>query len=237
MIDAYFHLCLEEADPLTDLQLRLRQANLDGAIVVETWAGEERSFLERLSDERVRVIWCWRGSPASPALSVLDREHTLGLRFRTADLPHAKPVLERIASQGKVALVHAEAGIGPLVEQVERVIAVHPRLRVYVPHLGWPAREGKADPAWPAAVRRLVALPRVTFGVSAACAFTAEPFPHADVRDLALTAIQVFDPSRLVAATNYPHLDRARFADYWTLAVNWILSIHSAWRHPDDVFA
>src|SRR5581483_2305764 len=113
---------------------------------------------------------------------------------------------------------------GPLAAELLQLHRRVPGLRLYVPHLGWPSRDGHPDPDWPAAMATLAAIPTVTLGVSAIAHFSTRPYPHDDVREHALRGIASFPACRIVIGSDYPLFDKARYADYLSLARDWVVN-------------
>jgi hypothetical protein len=225
MIDAYAHLLMAASDPLADLQAQLDSAALQGALVVETWNGDNQAILEGLIDApsaRFRVGLCYREDRRTHLLERLKHPAVSALRVRTADLDRLEDLLEVLVETGKWLLPHAERGIGLLSDRLIELAVRHPRLKIYLPHLGWPRCEGEDDRDWVSSINQLAALPGAVIGVSAIVHFSREPFPHADVAAFAARAIALFGSRRAVAASDYPLLPVERYAEYINLAVEWI---------------
>jgi hypothetical protein len=228
MRDAYTHLDMSSADPIADLRGRLASAGLSGALVVETWDGANRTQLDRLrndNDSRLNPIYCFRGTDLP-----LDIR---AVRAKTTHLSESMEWLAAMQDSGKWLLVHAESGIGALTPLVIRAAALYPGLRIYVPHLAWPRRDGVDDPAWKGAIEALSQIPSVSIGVSAIAYFSRTPFPHEDVHALAAEAIALFGASRVLAGSDYPLFEKSAYAAYIDLARRWVLDVWPEWPVPN----
>jgi predicted TIM-barrel fold metal-dependent hydrolase len=236
MLDGYFHLDASAPDPLADLEDRLAEATAKRALVVETWAGKEKSLMEKLAaredgaaDERP-LAFCFRGQDEAALGAVLSLPVVRALRMKTVDLESMPSGLDRLLEHsGRYLLCHGELGIGQLTRAVGEIATRRPRLRIYIPHLGWPRRDKVDDADWPAGIAALSALPNVIIGVSGLASFSRTVFPHDDVRPLAQAAIGAFGPDRLVAATDYPYIDQERYSDYYHLSRQWITGHWPQW--------
>jgi hypothetical protein len=234
-LDGYFHLDAGAPDPLADLEQRLATAQIERVLVVETWAGKEKGFLDQLAarppgpaDTRP-VAYCFRGGTEAAVAPVIQLPAVRALRFKTADLESAPAwVAEQLENSRRFLLCHGELGAGRLARAVAAIAARHPALRIYIPHLGWPRRDKADDPDWPAAIAALGALPNVVLGVSGLASFSRIPFPHDDMQPLAQRAIEVFGPGRLIAATDHPYIEKRRYSEYYHLSRKWISA-----RWPD----
>lgn len=236
MIDAYFHLDGSAADPLEDLEQRLASAKVRRVLVVETWAGTERTVLDRLvgppgiGAEDRSVAFCFRGQSESELSALLDRPAVRAIRARTEQLEAAPSWLAALEDSGRMLLCHGEAGIGRLARALGLIATRHPRLRIYVPHLGWPRRDKADDPEWAACIGSIAAIPNVMLGISALAHFSRTPYPHEDFRPIAQAAIDSLGPERLVAATDYPHIEKSRYAESYHLARTWITKCWPEWN-------
>jgi predicted TIM-barrel fold metal-dependent hydrolase len=103
-------------------------------------------------------------------------------------------------------------------------------MKVYVPHLAWPVRDGKADGDWKTALNEFASMPSLTIGISAIAHFSSQPFPHDDVRDFAIELISQFPAARIAIGSDYPLFEKERYGDYINLARDWVTSIHSNWN-------
>jgi predicted TIM-barrel fold metal-dependent hydrolase len=228
MMDAFNHLDMKGPDPLAECRELMRAAGVDRSVVVETGAGDNRAVLDGIVERRepgLPVIYMYRGKPVRP---VVEREGVIGLRAGGKLLEGEPGWLGDLAAAGRWLLPHADPGIGTLTRQLGRIRAKYPRLNIYVPHIGWPVRGSAMDPDWPAAMEMLGRM-GVTLGVSALTAFSKAPFPHDELRRMTLPALRHFRPDRLVAATDYPYVEKARYADYLALVCQWIRDVHPSW--------
>lgn len=236
MIDAYFHLDGSAADPLEDLEQRLASAKVRRVLVVETWAGTERTALDELvacpgiGAEDRSVAFCFRGQNESELSALLDRPAVRAIRARTGQLEPTPCWLAALERSERMLLCHGEAGIGRLTRAIGPIAARHPRLRIYVPHLGWPRQDKKDDPEWADSIAALAALPNVMLGISALAHFSRTAYPHEDLRPLAQTAMDRLGPGRLVAATDYPLIEKPRYAESYHLARKWITERWPKWN-------
>lgn len=230
MTDAYAHLDMDPAlpCPLADIESRMASAGIQRALLVETWDGRNRHVLDKILEtpaERFEVALCYRKESSC--------ELNMGLkavRMSTEDIRSDPGLCEELHRTEKLLLTHAECGIGPLCREIERLHQRVPKLSIYVPHIAWPLREGKRDTDWDGAIPDLAAMPSVIIGISAIAHFSLEPFPHNDVRDLASRAISQIPAPRIVIGSDYPLFEKARYADYMSVAREWVTSIHPDWR-------
>lgn len=236
MTDAYTHLDLSAPDPLGDMATRMDSAGIDRALVVETWNGENQQWLERLvarPDPRFRVAFCFRPEAPGDAERLLNLSSVAGVRVKTGHLRNAAAFADQLEASGKLLIVHAEEGIARLIEELDRFLTKHPGVPVYVPHLCWPAVEGRRDPAWPGVLERLRRLPIVVGGISAISYFSRLPYPHDDVRAWAMEFLRAFPASCIVVGSDYPLLDKNAYAGYMALAANWVLGVYPDWSDLD----
>ena len=235
MFDGFFHLDNSAADPIADLELRLESAGVRRVLVVEAWAGIEKKALDKLAKRtpatptEVAVAYCYRDQNVRELESLLRQPAARALRAKSADLESHAPALALLEKTGQFLVCHGEAGIGRITRAVVAVAKLHPALRIYIPHLGWPRREKTDDPDWKPSVAQLSALPNIVFGVSALGNFSKTPFPHADLQPLAHFAIDAFGPNRLVAATDYPRVEATHYAKTYHLARSWIKERWPEW--------
>ncbi|MGO8786156.1 MAG: amidohydrolase family protein [Terriglobia bacterium] len=225
MIDAFTHLDLACADPIADMESRMASAGIRCALAVETWKGDNLSYLQRLMKRRAktfRVALCWRFAQRQLVPDVLHAPVVMGLRARAADIPYLQEAAVALETCGKWLIPHAESGIRSLSQALLQLVERTPGLRIYLPHLGWPVQDKVEDPAWESAVRELRQIPHMVVGISAIAHFSRQPFPHTDVKRFAERLKESWPPGSLVAASDYPLMERERYADYMHLAEEWI---------------
>jgi predicted TIM-barrel fold metal-dependent hydrolase len=222
--DAYCHLAMDVESPIADIERRMLSANLSNAFLIETWDGRNRPALRQTN--KFAVALCYRRECRAELLQLMDKGELTGVRIATEDIRRDKDFCGEIAASGTTLVAHAEAGIGPLCHELARCR----EMKVYVPHLGWPIREGKTDGDWEPALKEFTSLPFLSIGISAIAHFSSQPFPHNDVRDLALGLISQFPASRVVIGSDYPLFEKDRYAAYVGLARDWVTSIHSSWE-------
>ena len=225
MMDAYTHLDMSVRHPMTALERCMDEAAIDRALVVETWNGDNRSCLDRLiasPSSRFRVALCFRPTDERFGSAFFKQNAVGGIRIRTTDLHAFRPFVGALESSQKWLIPHAEAGIGRLTTALLDLIREFPRLRIFLPHMGWPRRDERNDEDWYESVSRLGALPNVVAGVSAIPHFSRATYPHEDIKPYAIRLREVFGPDSLFAASDYPLLEAGKYADYMNLAVEWI---------------
>lgn len=225
MIDAFTHLDVACADPIADMENRMASAGIHSAVAVETWKGDNLSWLHQLMERRAtqfRVVLCFRLVQRLSIPEILQNPVVVGLRAQTADIPHLHEVATALETCGKWLIPHAESRIGPLSKTLLQLVERTPGLQIYMPHLGWPVQDKVEDPEWEAAVSRLRRIPHSVVGISAIGHFSRRPFPHTDVRRFAERLREIFGTGSLVAASDYPLMEKARYADYMQLAERWI---------------
>ncbi|MGH9327833.1 MAG: amidohydrolase family protein [Terriglobia bacterium] len=226
MIDAYNHLDITASDPLEDLRLQMVSAGIDRALIVETWAKNNYACLERLTaspSPQFRLALCFRPEESSGLPSRIFREAIVAaLRVKTADLRRLGPLAEFLETSGKWLLPHAENGIKSLTSELVTVVKRHPRLHIYLPHMGWPRQDKKDDKSWEASMLELRQLPFLALGISAIPYFSREPYPHRDIEPFAARLIEAFGRRSVVAGTDYPLIEKSMYAEYLKLAHQWI---------------
>jgi hypothetical protein len=153
----------------------------------------------------------------------------LGLRAKTADLRLLRDLETSLAASGKWLIPHAENGIGPLKTELLALAQRAPGLHIYLPHLGWPRQNKADDGEWEAAVSELQAIPGMVVGISALAHFSREPFPHKDVEPFAARLMDIFGPASVVAASDYPLIEKNLYAEYMQLAGAWIRRADAQW--------
>jgi predicted TIM-barrel fold metal-dependent hydrolase len=129
------------------------------------------------------------------------------------------------ATSGRWLLPHAESGISSLAKELIGLSEQHPSLKIFLPHLGWPRHNGEDDCDWHNAISSLSRLPNIVVGVSAIAHFSQRPFPHEDIEPFAAHLLGVFGVTALVAASDYPLMEKSRYAEYMQLARDW-----TGWR-------
>jgi Amidohydrolase len=227
MIDAYCHLDMSAKQPIVDLERRMDAAGIDHALVVETWSGDNRACLQQLitsPSTRFRVAPCFRPNESQSGTELLSLEMVRALRVKTVDLQRVGSIAATLESTGKWLLPHAESGIGALTRELVRIVALHPQVFIYLPHMGWPRRDQQDDNDWCESVSLLRRLPNLIVGISAIAHFSREAFPHNDVAPFAAYLLSTFSTESLVAASDYPLFEKDKYAQYMQLASNWIAS-------------
>lgn len=239
MTDSYTHVDLTATGPLDDLRSKMAAGGVFRALVVETLKGDNRGLLDRVRqarEPRFRLAFCYRPESPDSAKQLMTDPWVAAMRVRTAQLEENTAWLADLEASGKYLLIHAESGIAPLVRNARAVAARHPRLRIYVPHLGWPRIDGKDDSAWRGSMRALHAIPNAIVGISSLLTFSRQPFPHPDVHAFARELIQLFGPRRLVAGSDFPYIEKSRYAEYVALSHKWIRAIWPQWQDHAAIF-
>lgn len=225
MIDAYCHLDMSVAQPISDLERRMDAAGVDRALMVETWSGDNRICLQQLvasSSTRFRVAPCFRPDEPQSGSEFLSMEMVRGLRVKTHDLNRLGAIAATLEATGKWLLPHAESGIRKLAGELLQLADLYPQLPIYLPHMGWPRRDRQDDGDWLESTASLRKLPNVIVGVSAMAHFSRGAFPHNDVAPFASHLLATFGQELLVAASDYPLFEKDRYAEYMQLASDWI---------------
>jgi hypothetical protein len=233
VVDAYIHLDMEHPDPIADIRDRMQTAGVASALLVETWNGANRGILEEMLHrgpaDPFRIALCYRNANAEALRRFLGRGALAGVRMSTADIAAAGDICGEIGFAGALLIAHADSGIGALCRAIVRMRERFPGTRIYVPHLGWPAKADRADVDWQAEFRELSAIPSFILGVSAIAHFSSRPFPHEDVREWALFAVSQMPAVGIAVASDYPLFEKDRYAEYMSLAREWVTSIHPEW--------
>jgi hypothetical protein len=225
MIDAYTHLDMGAAQPVGDLERRMKAAEIDRALIVETWSGDNRECLQQLMASPVpafRIAPCFRPEQTESGAELLSLEVVGALRVKTADLHRLGPTANMLQSRRKWLLAHAESGIAALVGELLQLAASYPDLPIYLPHMGWPRQDKQDDDDWLPSILTLSKLPNIMVGVSAIAHFSRAVVPHDDVAPFAARLRAIFGPASLVAASDYPLFEKDRYAQYVQLARDWI---------------
>jgi predicted TIM-barrel fold metal-dependent hydrolase len=229
MKDWYTHLRMEAPDPVADLQSLMTRAGVSEAIVVETLDGGNRGPVDRIAAGDVsmlRAVYCLRDGIA---LNVLERPAVMGLRVLTRHLSDSAGWAEALRQSGKALYVHAEQGIAALGVGLGRFAASEPGIAIFVPHMGWPRRDGRDDPDWSPAICDLGGMGTVSIGISAMAHFSWQPYPHTDASPFAHCVFDRFDASRVAAASDYPASCGGDYSQYMNLARDWIRSRWPTW--------
>jgi hypothetical protein len=232
MMDAYTHLDLTCADPIADMKARMAHAGINRALAVETWKGDNLPWLHKIMAEpspQFRIVPCFRPDQQQPSPEVLQNDSVMGLRVKTTDLRLLQNLETWLAASGKWLIPHAENGIGPLKRELLALAQRAPGLQIYLPHLGWPRQNKIDDGEWEAAVSELHAVPGMVVGISALDHFSREPFLHKDVEPFAARLIEIFGPASVVAASDYPLIEKNLYAEYMRLAGEWIRRADPQW--------
>ena len=232
-MDAYCHLDMQCEFPIADIEGHMTAASVTHALLVETWDGRNQAVLENVArcgnSELFSIALCYRRERVEELGAYARAGLLAGIRMSTADLSSNEDFCRELDEYGLTLIAHAEEGPGVLAGVLSRLQERIPTLRIYVPHLGWPAQDGKVNGDWEAAVNAFAALPTVTVGVSAIAHFSSQPFPHDDVRGLAFRMLLKFPPGRIEIGSDYPLFDKGRYGDYMRLARDWVTSVHSTW--------
>lgn len=238
MIDAYTHLDMSAARPIADLEQRMKTAEIDRALIVETWNGDNRICLQQLIASPVpafRIAPCFLPELADSAADLLHLEIVGAVRVRTADIHRLGPAAITLQSTRKWLIPHAESGIAALTEELLQLAALYPGLSIYLPHMGWPRRDKQDDGDWDDSMLRLSKLPNLIVGISAIAHFSYDAFPHDDLAPFAGRLLATFGAERLVAASDYPLFQKDRYAQYMRLAGDWIPGAEQTERRFESI--
>jgi predicted TIM-barrel fold metal-dependent hydrolase len=225
MIDAYCHLNMSVDQPIADLERRMDAAGVDRALIVETWNGDNHDCLQELTaapSKRFRVAFCFDPDKEQSGTELVSLNTVQALRVKTVDLRRLGPIAAKLESAEKWLLPHAESGIGALTEELLLLAQLHPGLRIYLPHFGWPRRDHQDDNSWSESIAALSKIPGLIVGISAIAHFSREAFPHNDVAPFAAHLLAIFGAKSLVAASDYPLFEKDKYAQYMKLANSWI---------------
>ncbi len=237
MIDGYMHLDLQAAAPLSDLRRRLEQSGQDGALLVETWDGRNRNLMvhaQAVALPGIRYAYCFRGQDGPLLDELLAGPNVMALRADTAALARDDFPAARLAADGTWLLGHAEEGIAALARRLQHWTRQCPALRVYVPHLGWPRRNGADEADWADAMQGLAAIPTVIAGVSALAHFSREAFPHEDMQPCVEHLCRLFGARRIVLGSDYPNSGAVLYAPLHALGARWVAGALPDWDPHHD---
>jgi hypothetical protein len=232
MIDAYTHLDLTCPDPIADMKTRMAGAGVKYALAVETWKADNLSWLHQLMGKpspQFRVVLCFRPVLRPSYPDILQNHAVIGLRARTSDITQLEDAATALQASGKWLIPHAENGIGPLKNELLALTQRTPGLKIYLPHLGWPTQNKVEDPEWEAAVSELRQIPGIVAGISAISHFSRQPFPHPDIEPYAARLIEILGPASMVAASDYPLMEKDGYGEYMQLAQDWIRRADANW--------
>ena len=225
MMDFYTHLDMKAPDPVEDLRRQMVSAKIDRALIVETWGKDNSECLDQMTQSgatQFRVGRCFRSQEGRFEADILENEMVVALRVKTADIRHLGSLATALEANGKWLLTHAEAGIGALKDELLILADRHPRLCIYLPHFGWPRRDGANDNEWEASILALSRIPNIVAGISAIGYFSREPFPHVDIEPFANRLIDAFGRNRIVIGSDYPLLEKNTYAQSIRLAQGWL---------------
>lgn len=225
MMDSYTHLDMGTPDPVEDLRLRMSTAMIDRALIVETWGKDNYNCLERLiasPTPQFRIALCFRPEEGGTSIDMLQQEMVAALRVKTTDIRQLESLVDSLESSGKWLLTHAESGIKALKDELLPLAELHPHLRIYLPHFGWPRRHKQDDTDWPECVNELSRFPAMMAGISAIGHFSREGFPHRDMEPFAAELLDAFGPDSIVPGSDYPLLEESNYADYMALSLRLI---------------
>jgi predicted TIM-barrel fold metal-dependent hydrolase len=225
--DAYCHLDIDHPSPIDDMEQQMSSANVSRAFLIETWDGRNRRLLWETN--KFSVALCYRAECRAELLKLMKNGELTGIRMSTADIGRDPDFCREMAKAAKTLVAHAESGIGMLCRALMRL----GEMKIYIPHLAWPIKDGTLDGDWEEALQEFAPLTALRIGVSAIAHFSSQPFPHDDVRKLALEAIARFPASRIAIGSDYPLFERSRYADYIYLAYDWVTSVHPDWNSLD----
>jgi predicted TIM-barrel fold metal-dependent hydrolase len=234
MIDGYTHLDMSTAYPIADLARRMKSAAIGRALLVETWSGDNRRCLQQLMvqpAEEFRIAPCFRPEQAEEGAELLTLEVVRALRVKTADLHRLGPTATALQSTRKWLPPHAESGIAALTDNLLQLAGAYPELLIYLPHMGWPRRAKLDDDDWGDSIAALSKYPNLIVGVSAIAHFSRDAFPHHDVAHFASHLFETFGPEALVAASDYPLIDKDKYSQYMQLTSGWIGGVEQTGHH------
>jgi predicted TIM-barrel fold metal-dependent hydrolase len=219
---------MDAESPIADIEQRMSQAHVSNAFLIETWDGRNRLALRQT--DKFSVALCYRRECRRELLQLMEKGKLTGVRMSTEDIRRDTDFCREIGTFGKTLVAHAETGIGSLCRELTRFR----EMKVYVPHLGWPIREGKTDGDWGPALQEFAGMPSLDIGISAIAHFSSQTFPHDDVRDFAFGVISQLPASRVLIGSDYPLFEKTRYAGYIYLARDWVRSIHPKWKTEDN---
>jgi hypothetical protein len=241
MIDAYTHLDQACADPIADMELKMTRAGVTHALAVETWKADNLPSLHQIMETHsphFRVALCFRPVLHPSIPGILENPAVVALRVRTSDIAALGEAAAALQAAGKWLIPHAEDGIAPLAKELLALVEHAPGLQIYLPHLGWPTQEKTEDPAWAEAIASLRQIPGIVVGISAIPHFSREPFPHVDIERFAARLVETFGPTSVVAASDYPLIEKDRYTEYMQLAETWIRRADAGWSPRfDSIFS
>jgi len=223
MIDSYAHVSLKKYLPVESLLEEMERTGIDRAVLVQPMGDYDNSYLylTRAPYADKFAIVGLIDVQAHGALSELERlvgaQGFEGARFPAEGLAQ-DALIEKMAALDGVLLLHLPAGVGQYASRLVAVARRWPRLRINVPHLGWPRSYGQQTAGWHDAVAALAEFPNITFSISAVYYYSAESFPHRDTWGWISFLLEKLGPSRCLFASDFPLLLEAEsYRQYYTL--------------------
>jgi L-fuconolactonase len=146
--------------------------------------------------------------------ALIERGGMCGIRA-TADFLNMSRAVEALAEADGVLLTHLPSGISAHAEGLAAIAERFPRLRIFVPHLGWPKINRNATPWWKETFSMLSSYPQISVGISALHYYSETPPPHEDTWSWIEFVLKKFGPERCMCGSDFPLLlEIDRYQDY-----------------------
>ena len=235
IVDSYAHVSCRKYRPVEPLLEEMRGAGVDAAVLVQPLGDYDNGYLEealaRHPGRFQAVGLADRGLANLPArVGALLQGGISGLRA-TPDFLKADGAVEALAAADGVLLTHLPDGIGVHAAELASIAARFPKLRIFIPHLGWPQVNGKATPGWKEGVAALSTYPSISAGISALYYYSQQPAPHKDTWPWIEFLLQTFGPERCMCGSDFPLLlDTGSYGDYSALLFNDSVGVSAAAR-------
>ena len=128
-------------------------------------------------------------------------------------------ILASLDRRAAVLVVHCPDGFGAHTSILAGWLHRYTRLRVFIPHLGWPrTAQGETTPGWDSSLQQLAdaGSERVFMGLSALYFYSGEAPPFRDTFGYVQAALQAFSAARCVLGGDYPMtLERCTYPQVW----------------------
>lgn len=222
IVDCYAHTSCRKYEPIERLLKEMQDAGVDAAVLVQPLGDYDNDYLQemlRRYPRRFQAVGLVQ--PGAPGLLTVIREllesGMSGIRA-TADFLKLDEAVEGLAASDGVLLTHLPAGIGAHASRLRSIAERHPKLRIFLPHLGWPRVNGNPTPGWKEAVSSLSHYPNISVGISALYYYSGQPSPHKDTWPWIAFLLEALGPERCMCGSDFPLLlDTDRYSDYSAL--------------------
>lgn len=211
IVDSYAHVGLKKYRPIEHLVEQMEQAGVDRAVLVQPLGDLDNSYLRSILEQypgRFKTVGLAdvNSYDVQSELRLLLETWGFGGVRATAEALTDSKLASALAALDGVLVLHLPDGIGQHLDRLTALAEHFPRLRVFVPHLGWPQANGQETSKWKEAVTALARYPGFAMGISALHHFSARAFPHEDTWPWMELAVEAFGPERCMCGSDFPLL-------------------------------